>query len=94
MLGAKLWCLFSADSGTLEDVAIRLEKVQGEVKHLQDKGEKVPRFPALRVAAPWPGVCSPPPCSPGLLWCHLQASFTASCGCLPCASPGATFCPP
>ncbi|XP_027324871.3 uncharacterized protein C16orf96 homolog isoform X1 [Anas platyrhynchos] len=33
-----------ADSGTLEDVAIQLERVQGEVKHLQDKGEKGPDF--------------------------------------------------
>ncbi|XP_047922602.2 uncharacterized protein C16orf96 homolog isoform X1 [Anser cygnoides] len=33
-----------ADLGTLEDVATRLEKVQGEVKHLQDKGEKGPDF--------------------------------------------------
>uniref|UniRef100_A0A8B9IH18 Uncharacterized protein n=1 Tax=Anser cygnoides TaxID=8845 RepID=A0A8B9IH18_ANSCY len=32
------------DLGTLEDVATRLEKVQGEVKHLQDKGEKGPDF--------------------------------------------------
>ncbi|XP_040431029.1 uncharacterized protein C16orf96 homolog isoform X6 [Cygnus olor] len=33
-----------ADLGTLKDVATRLEKVQGEVKHLEDKGEKGPDF--------------------------------------------------
>ncbi|XP_035195354.1 uncharacterized protein C16orf96 homolog [Oxyura jamaicensis] len=33
-----------ADLGTLEDVATQLEKVQGELKHLQGKGEKGPDF--------------------------------------------------
>nr|XP_009672958.1 PREDICTED: putative uncharacterized protein C16orf96 homolog [Struthio camelus australis] len=42
--GTKLCCPFSANLGTLDDIAAKLEKVQSEIKHLEDEGEKALDF--------------------------------------------------
>lgn len=89
---------------TLEDVAVRLEKVPSEIKHRQDGGDKVLSCPA------WGGHClrtcdlSPTPCLPGthagisqdVLKSHSMGSthkhpYLTQVLYPPCFSPRATF---
>lgn len=78
----ELWCLFSADSGTLEDMAAQLKKEPGEMRQQQDGGKKVPSCPCPRgLEGGMPegqGAAAPQPACQGHTGASLEMSLLAT----------------